>query len=122
MKYSILIYNSAADFAMMHDPQGREQRELWAAWPLFMKAAGEAGVLLGGNGLEAPATATTLRFGADKKSHVQDGPYADTKEQLGGFVNIDVPDLDKALEWAARIPRLPGQIYEVRPHLRPPGQ
>ena len=87
-----------------------------------MKAASDAGVLLGGNGLLPPATATTLRFdrtGKDAKPRVQDGPYADTKEQLGGFVNIDVKGLDEALEWAVRIPRLPDQVLEVRPQLAP---
>jgi hypothetical protein len=121
MKYSILIYNSAADFAMIHGPQTPETGEFWASWPLFMKAATEAGVLLGGNGLLPPTTATTVKY-AGGKARVQDGPYADTKEQLGGFVNIDVPDLDSALAWVARIPRLPDQVCEVRPHLVPPGQ
>ncbi|MDP9044425.1 MAG: YciI family protein [Pseudomonadota bacterium] len=121
MKYSILIYNSAADFAVIHGTQTQQTAEFWASWPLFMKAAAEAGVLLGGNGLQPSGTATTVTF-TDGKARVQDGPYADTKEQLGGFVNIDVPDLDTALAWAARIPRLPDQVCEVRPHLRPPGQ
>src|SRR5260221_85301 len=50
-----------------------------------------------------------------------DGPYADTKEQLGGYYLINVPDLDTALEWAARIPAAPGSVIEVRPNLVPPG-
>ena len=67
---------------------------------------------------QPPDTATVLKFRGDERL-VQDGPYADTKEQLGGFYIINVPDLDTALEWAARCPRAPGRIYEVRPNLQP---
>jgi len=56
----------------------------------------------------------------DGKRHVQDGPYADTKEQLAGYFIIDVADLDAALEWAARIPATPGSVIEVRPNLMHP--
>ena len=75
------------------------------------------GVFVGGAGLQPPETATTLRFEDDL--HIQDGPHAETAEQLGGFFIIDVPDLDAALEWAARAPRIPGRIVEVRPNLHP---
>jgi hypothetical protein len=59
---------------------------------------------------------TTLRQ-RDGKRQVQDGPYADTKEQLGGFYEIDVPDLDTALDWAARCPAAATGAVEVRPNL-----
>ncbi len=55
------------------------------------------------------------------KRHVQDGPYADSKEQLGGYYIIDVPSLDAALDWAARVPAAPGSVLEVRPNLQVPG-
>ena len=73
------------------------------AWQAYAEALRHAGVMAGGKGLEPPATATTVRFRGGERT-VQDGPYADTKEQLGGFFIIDVPDLDAALDWAARCP------------------
>ncbi len=75
---------------------------------------------MSGAGLQPPETATTLKFRDDQRI-VQDGPYADTKEQLGGFIMINVPDLDAALDWAARCPRTPGRVLEVRPNLPPMG-
>lgn len=115
MNYSVLIYNTSSDFAQAHGPEGGKY---FAQWPPFMKAMTDAGVFVSGSGLQPPDTATTLRFKGDKRL-VQDGPFADTKEQLGGFYIINVPDLDKALDWAARTPRLPGQVIEVRPNLTP---
>ncbi|TXT20448.1 MAG: YCII-related protein, partial [Gallionellaceae bacterium] len=73
---------------------------------------------VGGAGLQPPETATTLRL-RDGQRRVQDGPFADVKEQLGGFFIIEAPNLDAALEWAARFPQRPGQAVEVRPNLQP---
>ncbi len=76
-------------------------------------------MLAGAGGLEPPVTATTVRV-VDGQRHVQDGPFADTKEQLGGYFVIDVPDLDVALEWAERCPSAStGGSCEVRPLLPP---
>jgi hypothetical protein len=72
--------------------------------------------MVGGAGLQPPPLGTTVRE-RDGKRHVQDGPYADTKEQLGGFYEIDVPDLDTALDWAARCPSASTGAVEVRPNL-----
>jgi hypothetical protein len=72
------------------------------------EALKEAGVLVARAGLQGPGTATTLRREGGKRL-VQDGPYAETKEQLAGFFVIDVPDLDTALEWAARLSRQGGR-------------
>ena len=119
MKYTILIYESAADFATRTDPDMKKREAYRAAWPPYTKALQEAGVFVGGSGLEPPDTATRLSFQGDKRV-VQDGPYADTKEQLGGFYIIDVPDLDTALDWAARTPRTPGRVFEIRPNLVAP--
>jgi hypothetical protein len=116
MNYTILIYETPADFAIRNDPQ--KQKEYWAAWPLYTTALKDAGVFVGGAGLQPPETATTLKFNESQRM-VQDGPYADTKEQLGGFYMINVPDLDTALDWAARCPRSPGRVLEVRPNLGP---
>jgi len=118
MNYTILIYESPADFAVRNDPE--KQKAYWAAWPPYSKALKDAGVYVSGAGLQPPETATTLKFRDDQRI-VQDGPYADTKEQLGGFIMINVPDLDAALDWAARCPRMPGRVIEVRPNLPPMG-
>lgn len=120
MNYTILIYETAADFARRNDPDTKKREAYWAAWPLYTKALKDAGVFLGGAGLQPPETATRLAI-RDGKRHVQDGPYADTKEQLGGFYMINVPHLDAALDWAARIPHADGRVLEVRPNLVPPG-
>ena len=114
MKYTLLIYENATGLALRTDP--KKARAYWAAWPAYTKALQEAGVMVGGAGLELPTTATTVQL-RDGKRHVQDGPYADSKEQLGGFYTIDVPNLDAALEWAARVPAAPGSVIEVRPNL-----
>ena len=72
-----------------------------------------------GHGLQLPHTATTLRQ-RDGQRQVQDGPFADSKEQLGGYFVIDVPRLDDALEWAARCPTAATGAVEVRPVMSPP--
>jgi hypothetical protein len=115
MNYSVLIYDTPDGFAQAHGP---DARKLMSQWPPFIKALNEAGIFVSGAGLQPPESATTLRFNGNKRL-VQDGPFADTKEQLGGFYVINVPDLDNALDWAARTPRLPGQVIEVRPNLPP---
>ena len=119
MNYTILIYETAADFAVRTDPDAKKREAYWSVWPRYTKALQDAGVFVGGAGLQPPETATTLRFRNGERL-VQDGPYADTKEQLGGYYVINVPDLDTALDWAARVPQSPGRIYEVRPNLVPP--
>jgi hypothetical protein len=74
----------------------------------------KAGVLRGANGLQRTSAATTVRV-ANGKTQVLDGPYADSKEQLGGFHIIEVADLDAAIAWAARSPTALHGIVEVRP-------
>lgn len=114
MKYSILIYESPADFAAFHD--AKQHKTILDGVMRYLEALKEAGVFVGGAGLQPPETATTLRL-HDGQRRVQDGPFADIKEQLGGFFIIDAPNLDSALEWAARFPQRPGQAVEVRPNL-----
>ena len=72
--------------------------------------------MVGGSALQPPAVATTVRQ-RDGKRQVQDGPYAETKEQLGGYYEIEVADLDTALDWAARCPAASTGAVEVRPNL-----
>ena len=114
MTYSLLFYLNAAEFAARTDPE--KKAAFWASFLPYMKSVKDAGIFIGGAGLEPPGTATTVRM-RDGKRLVQDGPYADTKEQLGGLFIIDVPDLDTALDWAARYPAGPGGMVEVRPNL-----
>lgn len=114
MKYTILIYETPADFA------ARDGGTIMASYAAYSKTLADAGVMVGGAGLLPPHAGTTVRL-RDGVRHVQDGPFADTKEQLGGYYVIDVPDLDRALEWAARCPGAGTGVVEVRPHLVMPG-
>src|SRR5277367_6863260 len=118
MNYSILIYETPDEFAARSDPARAQQS--WERWPPYLKALRDAGIFVAGAGLEPPHTATTVAL-RNGERRVQDGPYADTKEQLGGLVVIDVPDLDTALDWAARCPTAPTGVIEVRPNLKPVG-
>jgi hypothetical protein len=80
----------------------------------FQAAAGPAGVLRGGSALEPTATATTIRV-RDGERLLTDGPYVETKEQLGGYYLLECADLDEALEWASRIPAAKTGAIELRP-------
>ncbi|VTS08904.1 YciI family protein [Tuwongella immobilis] len=116
MQYTILFYEPASEFAKRSD--AAEQSAYWGAWSAYIAALHQSGVFVQGAGLMPPDLATTVSIRDDKR-RVQDGPYADTKEQLGGFCVIDVPDLDAALSWAARSPNAPFGSTEVRPLLPP---
>jgi len=94
---------------------GRSEQQRWlGAYRAYLQAMTDAGVLVSSQGLQPTATATTVRVAGDKPQ-VLDGPYADSKEQLGGFHLIDVADLDAALAWAARSPTALHGVVEVRP-------
>jgi hypothetical protein len=110
MKYALLIYQSQETF------DSRENEVALAAGRAYGEALQAAGILVGGAGLESPRAATTVSV-REGKRQVQDGPYAETKEFLAGFGVIDVPDLDAALEWAARHPVAGFSAVEVRPLL-----
>ena len=113
MKYMMLIYETEADFAA----RTNEKKETyWAAWRAYHKALVDAGVLVNGNALQPYSTATTVRSKGGKRQ-VQDGPYAETKEQLGGFIILELPSLDAALDWAARCPAAATGAVELRPIL-----
>src|SRR5207249_11631624 len=90
------------------------ERTLAGTLNAYMEAMAKAGVLQSTTGLEPSSAATTVRVVNDK-TQVLDGPYADSKEQLGGFHIIDVPDLDAAISWAARSPTALHGVVEVRP-------
>jgi hypothetical protein len=111
MQFAMLIYESPKAFELRKS-DGTDAYT--GAWRAYYKALVEAGVYVGGDPLEAPETATTVKI-RDEKRRVQDGPYADTKEQLGGLIILELPSLDEALEWAARCPTAAEGAIEVRP-------
>lgn len=111
MQFALLIYETPEAFTARKS-DGPESYT--AAWRAYHKALVESGVFVAGDPLEAPETGTTIRLKEGKRG-VQDGPYADTKEQLGGFSIVEVPSLDAALEWAARCPAAAYGAVEVRP-------
>lgn len=119
MHYMILAYEDAKTFETRNDPATAPA--YWGAWTAYSQALAAAGVIVGGNGLQPPLSATTLRLRSGRRQ-VQDGPFADTREQLGGYFIIDVADLDAALDWAARCPAAAYGAVEVRPVLPPPPQ
>jgi hypothetical protein len=91
-----------------------EQEHWLGAYKAYMEAMTKAGVLRSSHGLKPTSAATTVRV-LDGKTQVLDGPYADSKEQLGGFHIIEAPDLDAAISWAARSPTALHGVVEVRP-------
>jgi len=116
MQYMLIFNEPTAEVAKRADPA--ESREYWNAWNTYIGALGAAGIIVSGNGLEPPETGTTVRVRAGKRQ-VQDGPFADAKEHLGGYFIIDVPTLDAALDWAARSPSALVGSTEVRPVMPP---
>jgi hypothetical protein len=111
MQFALLIFASPEAFAAR---DADENDPYLGAWRAYHKALVEAGIYVGGDPLEVPETATTVRL-AEGKRHVQDGPFADTKEQLAGFLVLELPSLDEALDWAARCPAASAGAVEVRP-------
>ncbi len=107
MKYMLLIYEDDAD-------RVENMNERMPHCSAYAQAMIKAGIYVSGDRLRGVATATTVRVG-DGKTRVVDGPYAEAKEQLGGFHSIDVPDVVPALAWAARCPSASRGAVEVRP-------
>ena len=112
MLYALLIYEKPSDFERRESPIDLDAYA--GAWRMYHRAMLDAGIFVGGRPLDAPETATTVRL-RDNKRQIQDGPYANTKEQLGGFTLLELPSLDAALEWAARCPAASYGAVEVRP-------
>jgi len=111
VKYMMLIYETPQNLESRKD----SSRDPYvAAWKAYHKALVTAGAYVTGAPLKDVATATTVRI-KDGRRHVQDGPFAEAKEQLGGFTILDVASLDAALEWAARCPATAFGAVEVRP-------
>ena len=111
MQFALLIYESPEAFAMRKS-DGSDPYT--GAWRAYYRAMVESGIYVGGDALEVPETGTTIRI-EDGKRGVQDGPLSDAKEQLGGFLTLELPSIDAALEWAARCPAASSGAVEVRP-------
>jgi hypothetical protein len=112
MQYALLIYESPEDFASRG--ADRDDEPYIGAWRTYYRSMVDAGAYAGGQALDIPETGTTVLHTGGKRQ-IQDGPYANTKEQLGGFILVELPSLDAALEWASRCPAAVRGAVEVRP-------
>jgi hypothetical protein len=111
MKYMLALFGDESRWAEITPEQAQEGMKRWDA---FTQEAIDAGVHVGGEGLQPSATATTIRIQESGEPIISDGPFAETKEQLGGYYLLDCQDLDDAIAWAKKIP-MPGGTVEVRP-------
>jgi hypothetical protein len=111
MQYMLLIYGDEKDWMAM--PEAK-MKEMYAAYGAFTKELMDSGAMKAGSELAPIANASTVRV-RNGKTVTTDGPFAETKEQLGGYYVIDVPDLDAAIKWAAKIPSAPFGAIEIRP-------
>ena len=111
MQYMLLIYGDEIGWESLSDD---ERKALYAEYGTFTTDLREQGKLVSADQLQPTATATSVRV-RDGEALVTDGPFADTKEVLGGYYLIEADTLDEALEWAARIPNARDGVIEVRP-------
>ncbi len=111
MRYALLIYG---DQSGPENPSPEESQATMDAYCAFTRDIQERGVMQAGEALQPFTTATTVRV-RDGETLVTDGPFAETKEQLGGFYIVDCKDLDEASEIAAKIPGAQTGSIEVRP-------
>ena len=111
MKYMLMIYGN--ETARQNTPK-EQLGQMFAAYGAYTEAMKKAGAYVAGDPLQPTAMASTVRV-ANGKTNVVNGPYAETKEQLGGYYIIDVPDLDAAISWASRCPGASVGSLEVRP-------
>ena len=111
MQYLLMIHSEEGGWNKLTKT---DQEQGMAAYNAYTEALKKAGVLKSSNRLQPSSASTTVRV-ANGKPQVLDGPYADTKEQFGGYYIIDVADLDAAIAWAARCPAVGHGVVEVRP-------
>src|ERR1700682_5641975 len=111
MQYLLMLY---AEEPGCNKLTKAEQEQGMAAYRAYTEALTKAGVLRGSNRLQPSSAATTVRL-ANGKPQVLDGPYVESKEQIGGYYLIDVADLDAGVFWAARCPGASHGVVEVRP-------
>jgi hypothetical protein len=110
-KYAALIYRVEAE---QPEPGSPASQKLYGAWGAFNRDVAQAGVLTSGTGLHPSATATSVRV-RDGKTLITDGPFAETREQLGGILVFDCKDLDEAILWASKVPDAQNGCIELRP-------
>ncbi len=110
MQYTFLIYSDRADFA---DTGPEDWAEMKAAYQQYIGALQEAGVFVSTDWLQPAETATTITLKGGEK-RIQDGPFAETKETLGGSFVVNVPDLDAAIAWAEKCPGAKMGKVEIR--------
>ena len=111
MQYLLLIYGDQSQASSMSE---EEMGQVMQAYGTYTQELEQSGAMVGGNALQPVDTATTVRVRNDE-TLTTDGPFAETKEQLGGYYLVDVGSLDEALEWAAKIPGARHGSIEVRP-------
>jgi hypothetical protein len=111
MKYVLSIFGDESGWADATPEQMKAAIEEWAS---FERELIGAGAFIAGEGLQESGTATTVKVADSGDRLVSDGPFAETKEQLGGFYLIECDGLDEALEWAKKVPAQPGGSIEVR--------
>jgi hypothetical protein len=111
MQYMILIYGDEKGFLQLTEEQ---MNQAYGEYMAYSKEMAAAGVLIGGASLQPIATATTVRV-AGGKTKTTDGPFAETKEQLGGYYIVNAANLDEAIKWAAKCPGAAYGSIEVRP-------
>lgn len=111
MQYMALIYDTEQN---RNSISPEEQKQLMADYGAFTEAVKKAGVFVAGDALKPVDTATTIRI-REGQTLTTDGPFAETKEQLGGYYLLECKDLDEALHWAAQIPTARMGSIEVRP-------
>ena len=111
MRYALLIYASEQEWANQAEEESQAQFQEYMA---FTKDIVDRGIYKGGEALQPIATATTVRV-RDGERLTTDGPFAETKEQFGGYYVVEAKDLDEAIEIAARIPDVRGGSIEIRP-------
>ena len=114
MQYALLIYVEP------FEPTDEENAEIMKAYNAFTQEAVDAGVMRGGEALQDAKTATTVRV-RNGQTLVTDGPFAETKEEFGGYYLVEAPNLDEAIKWAAKIPGAVRGSIEVRPVWEIPG-
>jgi hypothetical protein len=113
MKYMLSIIGEEA--TRETEPSPEEMQGMIQPWSDYSREVIEAGKFVAGEGLQPSATATTIKHAPGGERIVSDGPFAETKEQLGGFYLLECDDLDEALEWAKKIPVAEGGSVEVKP-------
>jgi hypothetical protein len=110
MRYMLTLIGEEDDW---QESSPEQMEEIMGAWSAFDSELKEAGALVAGEALQQSATATTIRIQDDGSRVVTDGPFAETKEQVGGFYVLDCANLDEALAWAKKVPLRDGSV-EVR--------